>query len=86
MSKNPALCIKLEPNYLIFPQVQPLELVGKHVKARHEEVEHLLTYFGKPKAARKKLKSIPRGRLRIENTGWKGPLPKEIIYPVALVK
>ena len=64
----------------------PLETDCRHIKARYEEVEHLLIYIGKPIEARKKLKSLPRGRLRIENTGWRGALPKEIVYPVALVK
>ena len=66
----------MEKSGVLWVSYAPLDLVGKHIKARYEEVEHLLTYFGKPKEARKKLKSIPRGRLHIKETRMERTLAK----------
>jgi hypothetical protein len=72
-------------NGYLWVSYAPLYIDGHHKKERYEEVEHLLTYFSKPREARKKFKSIPNCRLHIRNLKYKGTLPEEIIFPAVII-
>lgn len=57
-----------------------------HTRARYEEIEGILIYFDEPKLNVRNKIWCPESYFRIHNNGYRGVLPRKIIYPVAEIE
>jgi len=72
------------PKGQLWVSVAELNLHGaKHLRTRYEEIEGILIYFTRPIKNDRKKQWAPSGYFEVKNTGYRGPLPRTIIYPVA---
>ena len=53
----------------------------QHRRVRYEEIEHMLVHFLGPAQNEKKKYSPPAGPFQVTNTGFKGRLPRLIVFP-----
>jgi hypothetical protein len=63
-----------------------LTIDGQQRRARYEAVEHLLILLVQPIENEKKRSGIPDGFYKITNTGHRGKLPRELVFPAKHVK
>jgi len=59
---------------------------GNHTRNRYEEIEKILIYFSDTKLNISKKTWCPECYFKITNEGYKGALPRRIVYPVAEIE
>jgi hypothetical protein len=55
---------------------------GQHRRRRYEDVEHLMIFAVQPDYNERKRNSVPDDFYRIENSGYRGGLPRDIVFPL----